>query len=458
VELDQIKIVPVESITPHPDNPRRGNTDVIASSLKAFGQYKPVVVQASTGHILAGNHTWQAHKSNGNDTIAAVMLDVDDVTAKQILLGDNRTSDLGDYDNETLRLVLAQLAADNVDLSIIGYDPQDLDELLKDLEDEPTPDGDGPDGDYTGSKGSLSKRFLIPPFSVIDTRTGWWGDRKRAWLERGIEPEAGRDGGLAFHTNEDYFRKVKNNTSSFDPVLAELAYSWFTPPGGRVLDPFAGGPPRGLVASHLGLFYYGCDLSARQVEANRIVGADYTRRWGGVEPDWTHGDSRKWVSTLETGSFDMILTCPPYYDLERYSDDPADLSAMSTAGFDEAYAEIIAGCGRALANDRFAVFVVGSARDSNGELRDLRAATHRAANAAGLWLHSEAVLLNHVGNAAMRAAHGFPRTRVLTRCHQEVLVFVKGDASRAASGCSLVDVEDALTDAKKAPAGEDDDE
>ena len=60
----------------------------------------------------------------------------------------------------------------------------------------------------------------------------------------------------------------QSGTSIFDPVLCELAYRWFCPPGGHVLDPFAGGSVRGIVAAKLGRKYVGIDLSARQIEAN----------------------------------------------------------------------------------------------------------------------------------------------------------------------------------------------
>lgn len=57
-------------------------------------------------------------------------------------------------------------------------------------------------------------------------------------------------------------------TSIFDPVLCELAYRWFCPQGGTIIDPFAGGSVRGVVAALTGRKYTGCDLSGRQIEAN----------------------------------------------------------------------------------------------------------------------------------------------------------------------------------------------
>jgi ParB-like chromosome segregation protein Spo0J len=76
-------------------------------SLERFSQYKPIVVQRSTGHILAGNHTYQAAKMSGWTHIAVVFKDCDDATALALMLADNRTSDLGVYD-DALLLELAE--------------------------------------------------------------------------------------------------------------------------------------------------------------------------------------------------------------------------------------------------------------------------------------------------------------------------------------------------------------
>jgi len=56
-------------------------------------------------------------------------------------------------------------------------------------EDDPT------SSDGEPSNGSLADRFLIPPFSVLNAREGWWQNRKKAWLDLGIKSELGRGGG-----------------------------------------------------------------------------------------------------------------------------------------------------------------------------------------------------------------------------------------------------------------------
>ena len=118
----------------------------------------------------------------------------------------------------------------------------------------------------------LSDRFIIPPFSVLDTKQGIWQQRKNYWLSSGIKSEEGRDA-ECLQTNfneENYGVKPMTGTSIFDPVLCELVYKWFNTPNGRILDCFAGGSVRGIVAAKLGYEYLGNDLREEQIDANRI--------------------------------------------------------------------------------------------------------------------------------------------------------------------------------------------
>lgn len=241
-------------------------------------------------------------------------------------------------------------------------------------------------------------------------------------------------------------------TSIFDPVLCELAYSWFCPAGGVVLDPFAGGSVRGIVASRLGHPYVGVELSGQQVDENRrqaaeicasepttagdAAGAPAAERVI-VPPVWHEGDSRDIRALVGDVQADLVLSCPPYADLEVYSDHPADISNMDYPDFLAAYRTIIAETCSLLREDRFAVFVVGEARDRGGYLYGLIPDTVDAFRDAGLRYYNDAVLLTAIGSTPVRAA-GMFRNRKLGRVHQNVLVFVKGDARRAAAACDPV--------------------
>ncbi len=221
-------------------------------------------------------------------------------------------------------------------------------------------------------------------------------------------------------------------TSIFDPVLCEIAYRWFCPPQGAVLDPFAGGSVRGIVASKLGRAYTGIDLRAEQIEANR---AQAEQICGDPIPQWICGDSREVIPALAQNGLpprlDFIFSCPPYADLEVYSDDPRDLSTLDYNEFRAAYAGIIKGACALLKSVRFACFVVGDVRDRQGFYRNFPGHTIEAFEAAGLRLYNEAILVTAVGSLPIRAGKQFATTRKLGKTHQQAYIFCKGDPRQA---------------------------
>ena len=128
----------IDDITPHPKNVRQGDIGAISESLKAHGQYRAIVVQRSTGHILAGNHTWKAAKALGWKQISAHFIDCDDEKAMRILLADNRANDLATYDDAALAAVLKELAATDDGLTGTLFDGDSLDDVINDLQDDGT--------------------------------------------------------------------------------------------------------------------------------------------------------------------------------------------------------------------------------------------------------------------------------------------------------------------------------
>lgn len=307
-------------------------------------------------------------------------------------------------------------------------------------------------------KGSIERRFLIPPFSVLDTRTGRWQKRKKYWLGMGIRSEDGREKDLCYGNtlqNSEFYNvrnmmREKNGgkdpsfddvttylkehgknliyqTSIFDPVLCECAYRWFMPTGGaHIVDPFCGGSVRGIVASKCGYEYFGRDLSKRQVEANEaqvaeICGADDPK------PTYSIGDSQYIGKVYDEGKADLLFSCPPYADLEVYSDDEADISNMPYPRFLEVYRKIISESCKLLHNDRFAVWVISDVRGKDGEYYNLVSDTIQAFKDAGMHYYNEMILCNVNTTSAIRAPRLFNSTRKVVRTHQNVLVFFKGD-------------------------------
>jgi hypothetical protein len=353
----------------------------------------------------------------------------------------------------------------------------------------------GEDEPANGSSAALAKAFILPPFSVLNAREGWWQQRKRAWQALGIQSELGRgevQGSLASarraqlaapgraplpaadysrsHPRGDGVGKAHGKaaavhchpragkdteevqeavgdepveswvtSSIFDPVLCEIVYRWFAPANGVVLDPFAGGSVRGIVASWCGLGYDGFDLRPEQCAANDAQAAALL---SDNKPVWVCADSRTLGEEAPRGGvlYDLVFTCPPYGDLEVYSDDPRDLSNLTYDRFIEDYAAIIAGAAGLLAPNRFAAMVVGDFRDKAGMYRGFPSATIAAFAAAGMPLYNEAVLITAVGSLPVRTRKQFSASRKLGKTHQNLLVFVKGDPKKAAAACGVVDV------------------
>jgi len=128
--------VPIDSIQPHPRNARQGDIGALTLSLQRFGQVRPIVVQASTSLIVAGNHLWRAAKSLGWTEIGAVAVEMTDDQALAYLVADNRLADLGSYDDSGLAELLSEIAGSG-SLVGTGYDEDDVDDLLRLVSDPP---------------------------------------------------------------------------------------------------------------------------------------------------------------------------------------------------------------------------------------------------------------------------------------------------------------------------------
>lgn len=262
---------------------------------------------------------------------------------------------------------------------------------------------------------------MITPFSVLDTRTKEWKQRKDYWITTyGIQSELGRED----IESKSQFWESNSNVSIFDPVLCELMYDWFVPKGGKILDPFAGGSVRGIVAEEMGFNYDGIDLSEEQIIANRKQSN---------KPNWIVGDSDKEIFFLD-GDYDFIFTCPPYYDLEVYSDNVSDLSTLNERKFDQKYEKIIYKSATKLKENRFFGIVVREVRNpsttgnySIGNYRKLVSKTISMCEKHGLKFYNDMVLFNSQHQASRVGKTYFDRNRKIPSVHQNILIFVKGN-------------------------------
>ena len=307
----------------------------------------------------------------------------------------------------------------------------------------------------------LKDRFIVPPFSVFDTRQGYWQERKNLWKSLGIKSELGRGDNLTFNMGcfnyddekkrqeeiknnkfgkclpdsigEAYGRKNVQATSIFDPVLTEIMYRWFSKEGDKIIDPFAGGSVRGVVAACLGRNYTGIDLSKNQVEANIMQFDEMKEKFSNIggSSNWINGDSLN-CKELAPSEYDMLMTCPPYYDLEVYSEEDGDISNCDTyEEFMEIFEKIVDNACSMLKENSFAVCVVGDVRSKkNGAYYNFVGDTVNAFRKAGLHYYNEGILVNVTGTLPVRIGKQFNSGRKLGKQHQNVLVFYKGDPTR----------------------------
>jgi len=263
----------------------------------------------------------------------------------------------------------------------------------------------------------------IPSMTILRGDNKSWQNAKSKWLNLGIDSEIGRDTTCNPETESRFMNgNSKTQNSIFDPLICEIFYDLFCPLKGKILDPFAGGSVRGIVASHMGMHYTGIELRKEQVDAN-ITQLNIAKE---PSPIWICGDSYWEVPKLDN-DFDLLFSCPPYGDLEVYSTENGDISNMEYDDFKDVYEEIINRSVLQLKDNAFAIFVVGNYRDSNDFYHDLGGDTIRAFKAAGMGLYNDIVFVSPYGTAPIRAPRSIMATRKFTKVHQNILVFAKGD-------------------------------
>ena len=268
---------------------------------------------------------------------------------------------------------------------------------------------------------------MIKPFSILDSRAKEWQDRKRWWTSTyKIQSELGRENTIS---KSKFWDIEESNVSIFDATLCEKMYEWFIPKNGKILDPFAGGSVRGIVATEMGFEYTGIDLSKEQITANKTQSK---------KPNWIIGDSEKILETIDDEMYDFVFTCPPYYDLEIYIDDVNDISNMSIEEFDKKYYSILNKSEKKLKNNRFFVVVVSEVREQSitgsykiGKYKGLVWKTIEACENAGLHFYNDMILFNSQHTASRIVDTYFNRNRKIASVHQNILVFVKGNPDLA---------------------------
>lgn len=421
----EIEVLNIDDLIPYENNAKehpKEQIEQIKKSIIEFNNNDPIAIDENNV-IIEGHGRHEALKQLGYEQVECIRLShLNEEQKKAYRLIHNKLTMNSDYDFNLLEQELMNIQ--DIDMLEFDFDMSFLNEDEEEIKEE-------------ASK-KLTDEFLIPPISVFDTRQGYWQDRKRAWKSLGISSDVGRDEALLGQglkqLAEKQGSKTLTGTSIFDPVLCEVMYKWFNVHEGSIFDCFAGGSVRGIVAEKLGYKYTGIDLRKEQIEANILNAQEM-----GLNPTWICDDSLNADLYVEDDSVDLLFSCPPYADLEVYSDDERDISNMDYEQFKEVYRKIIDISCRKLKNDRFAIFVVGDVRDKKGYYRNFIDYTKECFNKNGFMTYNEIILLEQLGTIPLRARYVFKKRKV-AKAHQNILIFYKGDINNIPCNYSNIEV------------------
>ena len=378
----------------------------LKKSIKEFPKMmalRPMVINQDN-IVLGGNMRLKALKELGYTDVPDEWVkraeDLTDEEARRFIIADN--VGFGEHDWE----ILAN-----------EWDTQELEDWG--LEGFPF-DDDGEKEEYN----KLEDKFVVPPFSVLDTKQGYWQKRKKYWKGLiGDNGESREDKLSNLNNMSAMYRPEMATVSILDPVLAEISNKWFGLDNCNTFDCFAGDTVFGYVSDALGNTFTGIELRKEQADLNN-------NRLKGSKSKYICDDGQNVLKHIKEKSQDLLFSCPPYFDLEVYSDLPTDASNQKEYNdflqiLDNAFSDSI----KCLKDNRFAFIVVGDIRAKDGTYYKFPDHIKKIFTENGMSLYNEMILLDPLGTAPARA-NKYMKSRKVVKVHQNILVFYKGDTKK----------------------------
>ena len=426
--MDKLEKISIEDLIPYARNSRTHSDEQvaqIAASIKEFGFTNPVLIDNDNG-IIAGHGRVLAGRKLKLKEIPCLRLGhLTDSQKKAYVIADNKLALNSGWDAEMLKLELVELKDDGFNIDLIGFDGDELAEIFAEensLDEEIS---------EKEKHEKLIDKFIVPPFTILDTRQGYWIDRKKIWRELIGDNGESREGTLA---KDSIMSEMNNGVSLLDPVLAEIAVRWFGIENGSSFDCFAGDSVFGYVSSYLGQKFIGIELREEQAKLNNERIGDY------LESKYFCDDGRNVLNYIKKESQDLLFSCPPYFDLEVYSNLENDASNQDTYEdflliLEEAFTKSI----QCLKNNRFAVIVVGDIRDKKGFYYSFPDDIKRIFIKNDCFLYNDMILVESLGTLPQRVQKSM-NNRKVGKCHQNVIVFYKGDPKKIQDNYKKIEV------------------
>ena len=394
----------------------------LKTSIKEFGYVDPIIVNDVNNHIIGGNQRYEAMKQLGYTEVEVSYVNIPDLNREKALnIRLNNSS--GEWDKNKLESILEEMELDHFDISLTGFN--DLNLNLLNVNETPfeeetyNPQGELKDKytgeNNTGEEGSLKRDYIMPPFSILRGYDKDWLNLKKQYKEEI------KDNG---ESREDLLYGGELGVSVTDPVLASIILTWFTPTGqSNIIDCFSGDTVIGYMSAKMGNNFVGIELRKEQCDLNND-------RVENMSAFYHCDDGQNVLEYVAQDTQDLLFSCPPYYDMEVYSDLPNDASNQETyEDFIKIIRTAFSNSIKTLKDNRFAVIVASDMRDKNGYYYPFTTDIKDIFKDNGMGLYNDIILADPLTTAGIRARKVF-NNRKTVKVHQNVMVFYKGDTSK----------------------------
>ncbi|MBQ6584411.1 MAG: hypothetical protein IIX42_04580 [Alistipes sp.] len=312
---------------------------------------------------------------------------------------------------------------DDIDLILAEWDSEELAEWGFELPEEEVQSSKGGSPYDTPKEEweSQVEKFIVPPFSVLDSRQGYWVERKHLWQNILGDDALGQSRENTLAAADSLVNNCTKGVSLFDPVLAEILCKWYSRAGDKIIDPFAGDTRKGEIFARCGRKFFGIELRQEQVDQNNKA-----LKGKNLPVEYACDSGVNIAQYVQAKEANMLFSCPPYFDLEVYSDDERDASnAESYEDFLAIIEQAFTAAIKQLQPNSFGVVVIGDVRDKKGYYQPIAADIIRIFNKVGMGLYNEHIYVEQLGTAPLRVNNAF-KNRKCVKTHQNVLVFHNG--------------------------------